>query len=84
MIKKIIAIVFFGTILSGCTDAELSSFDTLSNPEHVQCYSGGKLIYEGDSTGKVLSVEKSDGYYFRDKATQKLVEISADCIFTQI
>ncbi len=84
MIKKIIAIVFCGAILSGCTDADNAKFSTFNNPQHIQCYSGGKLIYEGDSTGKVLNEDRSDGYYFKDKATDKLVEISADCIFMQI
>jgi hypothetical protein len=39
------------------------------------------LVYH--STGKVISEENSDGYYFTDKATGKLVEVSGSVIIEQ-
>lgn len=75
--KYIILVV----LLSGCTDAAFDKVANLGNGAHIKCYSGGQLIYEGDATGKILSEKESDGYYFRDKATDKLIEISADCAF---
>lgn len=44
-------------LTSGCTQAERSQIGNWyqSTDAHVECYSGGKLIYSGDSTGKVIS-----------------------------
>ena len=36
------------------------------------------------STGKVRSEQNSDGYYFMDKATGLLVEVTGSIIITQI
>lgn len=67
--------------LAGCTDARWSKLTQLGDAQQVKCYSGGVLIYEGISTGKVISEANSDGYYFRERATGSVVEISADCVF---
>lgn len=69
-------------LLVGCTDASISKFKQLGGPQHIRCYSGGVLIYEGNSTGKIANEANSDGYYFEDAATGKIVEVSAHCIFT--
>lgn len=64
------------------TDASWSKLESLGNPAHVTCYSGGKLIYDGYSTGKVSSESNSDGYYFRDKKDGLLKEVSGNCVIT--
>lgn len=71
-------VLLFGV---GCTDARMSKLLQLGSPQHIKCYSGGAVIYEGDSTGKVANENDSDGYYWEDAATQKIVEVSADCVF---
>ena len=48
---------------------------SVGSKAHIKCYSGGVLIYEGHSTGKVSSEENSDGYFFRDKETGKMKEM---------
>lgn len=68
--------------LYGCTDATWSKFSQLGSPQSIKCYSGGVVIYEGESTGKVQSEHQSDGYYWEDAKTHKIVEVSANCIFT--
>jgi hypothetical protein len=68
-------------LTSGCTDATWSKVTQYGGSQHIKCYSGGVLIYEGDSTGKVVSEQGSDGYYFEDATTHEVVEISADCVF---
>jgi len=68
------------TAFHGCTDAERSKLYALGDPAKIQCYSGSEIIYSGCSTGKVLSEEGSDGYYFRDKADDILKEVSGNCI----
>lgn len=66
---------------AACTDAEKGKFDALGNAARIQCYSGGELIYDGKSTGKVMSEQGSDGYFFRAE-DGFMREVSGDCIIT--
>lgn len=50
-------ILFF---LTGCTDAGFASFEALGKSGHIICYSGGEKIYEGDSTGRIATVERCE------------------------
>ena len=77
MIVLLINIVFMA-----CTDAQMAKFGGLGNEAKVKCWSGGQVIYEGMSTGKVQSEANSDGYFFKDKASGKLMEVSGDCVIT--
>lgn len=76
-------LLFIPLLLASCTSAEMSKFASLGKPVDVKCYSGGTLVYEGTSTGKIKSEANSDGYYFTDAKTKELVEISADCVFKE-
>lgn len=78
MKKLILAAII--VMLIGCTDAQRGKLTALGSSASVKCYSGGKLIYEGESTGKVSSEENSDGYYFVDKDTEETLEVSGNCI----
>lgn len=64
----------------GCTDTCASQLYSYGEVAKIKCYSGTKLIYEGESTGKVESSSQSDGYLFRDKETDQLVEVSGNCL----
>lgn len=75
-IAAFIIIVF---CISGC-DASFGKIANIGSSAHVTCYSGGKVIYDGYSTGKVASEENSDGYFFKDKKTRQFVEVSGNCI----
>lgn len=66
--------------LMGCSDAKKGAFFGMGRSRHIQCYSGGSLIYEGDSSGIIENEKHSDGFYFMDNITRKLVEIQADCL----
>ena len=68
--------------LFACTDAQRGKITSLGNSATIECYSGGKLIYSGKSTGKVQSEANSDGYFFRDDKLNKMIEVSGDCIIT--
>ena len=70
------------TVLVGCTDAELGKLSSLGNSATIECWSGGQLIYEGKSSGKVLSEANSDGYFFKDSKTGKFMEVSGNCVIT--
>jgi hypothetical protein len=66
--------------LLACTDAERAQRAAYGEPGHIICYSGGKVIYRGNSTGKILSESTSDGWLFMDATTQRLVRVSGDCV----
>ena len=52
----------------------------LGSSGHITCYSGGKIIYDGESTGKISTDHHSDGWYFEDAATKSLVRVSGQCV----
>jgi hypothetical protein len=82
MIVGILAIFVAAVIVAGCTDARMGKITALGNPAHIQCYSGGALIYDGYSTGKVSSEDSSDGYFFKDRDTGKFMMVSGNCVMT--
>jgi len=78
--NKVLVIVSIAFILSGCSDAAQSLVGSVGESGHITCYSGGKVIYEGTSTGMIKSESQSDGWYLNDAATNKLVRVSGDCV----
>ena len=81
--KKIllIAILSLTTMLStGCTDRFIGKVSAYGGSATIKCYSGTLLIYEGISTGKISSEANSDGYSFISKKTNKLTEVSGNCV----
>jgi len=75
--------IFFAVVcllVIGCTDTNIANLSSYGSKGHIQCYSGGKLIYEGDSTGKLQTVETSDGWEFKDAKTGNFIRVSGDCI----
>lgn len=69
-------------LLSGCTDAGNSKLFSYGDSATITCYSGGKEIYKGKSTGKVMSEKDSDGYFFKDASDKKLKEVSGNCVIS--
>jgi hypothetical protein len=67
-------------LLIACTDTEIAQLTAIGEPGHITCYSGGQVIFEGDSTGKIATEEQSDGWKFMDAATGRLVRVSGDCL----
>ncbi len=68
----------------GCTDAFQSQISAYGSKHHVELWSGGQKVREWTSTGKVLSEENSDGYYFCDQETGELVRVTGDLVITPI
>ena len=81
MMYKLFNLIVIAYVITGCTDAELGKFKSYGQSSHVTCYSGGKLILDTKSSGKVFSEKTSDGYYFTEASTGDIIEVSADCIF---
>lgn len=73
-------IILLIIIIVSCTDATISNVTSLGSEAHIRCYSGGRLIFEGDSTGKLQTVSNSDGWQFKNKQTGKFIRISGDCV----
>lgn len=71
-------------LLVSCTDAGKEKLFNYGNSFKVEMYSGGVLIRSWISTGRVKSETQSDGYYFKDSATGKLVEVSGDLVITNV
>ena len=84
MNRKFVIFALSATIasLAGCTDAMQGKIKALGNPARIECYSGGVLIYDGRSTGKVVSEKNSDGYFFVDAEDGRTREVSGNCVVT--
>jgi hypothetical protein len=77
---KKLFLVLVGITMISCTDATLSKITSYGSEANIKCYSGGIVIYEGASTGKVQSEKNSDGYFFKEEGTGRLLEVSGNCI----
>jgi hypothetical protein len=72
-------------ILAGCTDAfqsKIGGYGDRFKIELVNC--DGTVTHEWTSSGKVMSEGQSDGYYFMDEKTDKLIEVSGTIIITKL
>ena len=69
---------------AGCSDAARSQFGAMGSKHRVELYSGGQMVKSWISTGKVVSSENSDGYYFQDEAGSVNVEVSGSVVITRI
>ena len=71
-------------MLTSCTDAEWSKAGGLGSEfkvEMINC--DGTVSRSWISSGKVLSEKNSDGYYFMDKETKKLIEVTGRLVITK-
>ena len=75
-----LAAVASAVLLAGCTDAHMKQFSTIGSAADVVCYSGALEIYRGRSTGKVSTEKHSDGWFFEEAGTGKLIRVSGSCV----
>lgn len=80
----IFAVAMIAAIFAGCTDAEYALRASLNNKFRVTLYNGGQPVRSWESTGKVETERGSDGWYFMDAATRKLVRVSGDIVVEQL
>jgi hypothetical protein len=76
-----VALLAVTASLAGCTDAERANLFAYGDQAEVKCYSGGQVIFEDVSTGKVVPLE-GDGFTYKSAKTGKFVRAFADCILT--
>lgn len=68
-------------ILHGCNDVTgAENRVVVSHPGNIQCYSGGTLIYSGNSAGDITGDATTDAYVFTDQDSQKLTAVTGDCV----
>jgi hypothetical protein len=72
--------LFFGLTLSACSDATKAQIGAIGNPAEITCFSGGDTIYHGFSTGKIATEAQSDGWYFNERGSNRLIRVSGDCL----
>ena len=77
-------LILLAILLCGCSDAALSKIGSLGSEHKIILYSGGKKVVEWTSTGAISNEESSDGYYFRDKSSERLIRISGDIVIERI
>ena len=63
-------------LCAGCKDATQAQFSAMNKPHIIKQFSGGVQVGEWESTGSISNEEKSDGWYFEDSKTGKLVELT--------
>lgn len=67
-------------VLAGCTDTDIARVKAIGKIGKISCYSGGQVIFEGTSTGRIQTVENSDGWEFKDTETGHFIRVSGDCV----
>ncbi len=77
----ILSIAIIG--LSSCKDSTRAQFSAMNKPHIVTLYGAtGTVISRWESTGSISNEDNSDGWYFEDAATGKLVEITGTIVIT--
>ena len=81
---SVAAILIIGSLINGgLKSSKLGQIRSLGHHFEIACYSGGQLVYQGDSEGQPSNENSSDGFYFTDNNTGKLVEVAGTCIFRE-
>lgn len=79
MIKYVI--IAAAVLSSSCTDAYFGKLKSFGGSAKVQCWSGGQLILDTTSSGKIHSETNSNGYFFVEAKSGEMIEVDADCMF---
>ena len=81
---KILTVLTILLLITSCTDAtraKIGGYGDEFKVEMINC--DGTVAREWISSGKVQSEKSSDGYYFNDKLTGKLIEVTGRMIITK-
>jgi hypothetical protein len=70
--------------LTSCTDAGMAKIGGYGDEFTVELIGcDGSVVRKWTSSGKVLSEKSTDGYYFNDKESGKLIEVTGTLIITK-
>ena len=73
-------ILIIALMLASCTDTDKASLSSIGSSGEITCYSGGKVILKTKSTGRIQTVEGSDGWEFKDAASGRFIRVSGTCV----
>ena len=80
----VLILLILAVTLNGCTDSRRAKFGGLGSEFHIEMINcDGSVAREWTSTGKVESEANSDGYFFMDKATGNLIEVTGRVVITK-
>lgn len=82
--KTLFHTLLLALLITSCSDAsreKMAGFGDEYKVELLNC--DGSVARSWISTGKVLSEANSDGYYFKDKNTGKLIEVTGTLVITK-
>jgi hypothetical protein len=85
-IKTILLAILLTLMLyfcAGCTGASIAKWESLGSKHKITLYSGGIAVRTWHSTGYIQNEEHSDGYYFKDDSSGKLIRVSGDLVIEQ-
>ena len=83
--KNMLLVSFLILFFYACTDAKkakIGGFGSKFQIEMLNC--DGSVARTWISSGKVSSEQNSDGYYFMEEGTDKLIEVTGRLIITKI
>jgi hypothetical protein len=82
---KYIALALLGLsiLLNGCTSASRAKLFAYGSHHKIILYSGGVPVREWHSSGAISNENHSDGYYFQDDHTGRLVSVSGTVVIEQ-
>jgi hypothetical protein len=78
--KRILATFVLMCAVVGCKDATRAQYNALGRPHKITVYSSGVAVKTYYSTGNVSNSGNSDGWYFENKETGKLVEVAGTIV----
>lgn len=81
MKKTFLLFAVSAAMLSSCKDATVAQYEALGKAHIITQYGcDGKVINRWESTGGVSNEKDSDGWYFEDAATHKLIEVTGQIL----
>ena len=83
--KNLLLVISLTLFFYACTDAKkakIGGFGSKFQIEMLNC--DGSVARTWISSGKVSSEQNSDGYYFMEEGTDKLIEVTGRLIITKI
>jgi hypothetical protein len=70
-------------LFTGCTSADRAKVFAYGSHHKITLYSGGIAVRTWHSSGAINNEEHSDGYYFMDDSTGKLIRVSGQIVIEQ-
>lgn len=79
--KKFLIVIAILASIAACRSSQMAQWGALGADQKVILYAAdGHVIREWTSDGKVSTESGSDGWFFRDRATGKLVRVSGTVV----